>query len=230
MTYPLDKLGLINQALALSGDNQCNVAEDGSPEWRIGSAAYEAAYEYMLDQHNWKGITNFATLQLLNQMPPDPNYLWAYAKPPDCIHLILVRQNNLPCKYRLVGNLILVGWLTQEIGPPPPPQPQPAPPTLTIYYVSSTNANPANGALSRTFMTALLAFTRAGIYGGLHEDEASERIFMQMGESILQRARTRSDQEQPKRAMFNSRIRAARRMRMPWPPVSDEWGDTGAPG
>jgi hypothetical protein len=31
--FPLDKLGTINSALLLTGDNKVNVADDGSDEW-----------------------------------------------------------------------------------------------------------------------------------------------------------------------------------------------------
>ena len=80
------------------------------------------------------------------------------------------------------------------------------------------------------FMSALLAFVRAGIYGGLHEDTVTEMKWMEVANGILKDARARSDQEEPKRAMFNHRITAARRIRRPWPPVSNEWGGTGSPG
>jgi hypothetical protein len=45
------------------------------------------------------------------------------------------------------------------------------------------------------------------------------------GEQMLQRARTRYDQQKPKRQFFNSRITAVRRIRRPWPPVGiNQWG------
>jgi len=224
MTYPLDKLGLINQALALSGDNLCNVVQDGSDEWTVGSAAYEAAMEYMLDQHNWKGITDVVTLPRAGT-PNDPTFTDAYAKPAGCIHLIWVRLNDRQCIYTILGDQICINAAGEPGGPPGT-----VPGTVTAKCVFTTNADLANGHLSRTFMTGLLAFVRAGIYGGLHEDPASEQAWMKVGEGILRQARTRSDQEAPKRSFFNNRMRAARRIRRPWPPVSDEWGGTGIPG
>lgn len=224
MTYPLDKLGLINQGLALCGDNLCNVVEDGSDEWTVGSAAYEAAIEYLLDQHDWKGLTIAKTL-VRSGTPSDDTFTDAYAKPPDCIHLIWVRLDDQPVIYQILANQIVLNSTGS-----PTAVPGTTPGVVTAKWVSSTNADIAKETLSRTFMSALLAFTRAGIYGGLHEDAGSEQAWMKIGEGLLQKARTRSDQEAPKRSLFNNRMRAARRVRRPWPPVSNEWGGTGSPG
>lgn len=224
MTFPLDKLGLINNALALSGDNLCNAANDGSDEWTVGSAAYETAVEYMLDQHDWKGLTIVKTLTRAGT-PSDPLFTDAYNKPSDLIHLIWIRLDDRPNVYAILNNQIVLN----ASGEPPVPAGT-TPGVVTAKYVSSTDADPAKSKLSRTFMTALLAFTRAGIYGGLHEDGVSEEKWMAVGEKLLQSARTRGDQEAPKRSFFNNRMRAARRIRRPWPPVSNEWGGSGVPG
>ena len=56
----------------------------------------------------------------------------------------------------------------------------------------------------------------------------------QAGMMMLQEARTRYDQQKPKRQFFNSRITAARRVRRPWPPTgTGNWGSgsgNGIPG
>lgn len=229
MTFPLDKLGLINQALVLCGESQCNTVEDGSPEWTVGSAAYEAAIEYMFEAHNWKFATNFQVLQPSAAPSPDDRFTTAYAKPPDLIHLILVRVNNseivgdsIPLPYRIVNNLICCN----PAGTPPPAGANFAPGVISIKYVSSTTAAQA---ASRTFMAALLAFVRAGIYGGLAEETATEQAWIRIAERLIAEARTRSDQEEPRRAMFKSRLRAARRIRRPWL-CSSDWSGPGTLG
>lgn len=231
MTYPLDKLGLINQALLLCGDNTCNVPDDGSDEWNVASAAYEAAIEYMVEDAGWKGLTAIASLPRAGDSPDD-QFSDAYDKPQDCAHLIWVRlnlsgqpANSFAVIYRIIGNQICCNANGE-----PPPSNNTTPGQITIKYVSVTNLDPANGYLTRTFMTALLAFVRAGIYGGLHEDAPMEQAWLKTARGIMAEARSRSDQEEPKRAMFNHRLRAARRIRRPWPQVSNEWGGTGTPG
>jgi hypothetical protein len=208
MTFPVDRLGLINNALSLCGDNQCATAEDGSDEWNVASASYEAAIEYMLDAHDWKGITAFATLARSGDST-DGVFTDAYAKPADCVHLISVTVNDIPVEYRLIGNRIVLSANGS---------------TVKIKYVSDVGSSLEDGGLTRTFMVALLCFVRAGIYGGLHEDISSEARLTAQARQILAEAKTRSDQEQPKRAMFSSRLRLSRRIPRPWPSSPPGWG------
>jgi hypothetical protein len=71
----------------------------------------------------------------------------------------------------------------------------------------------------------------SGIYRGLHEDPAEADKMWMAGEKMLQMARTRYDQQKPKRQFFNSRMAAARRVRRPWPPNGlNNWGGSGGPG
>lgn len=203
---------MVNAALSLCGDNQCNTPEDGSDEWTVASAAYETAIEYMLESHDWKGITAFATLARTGASE-DPVFTDAYAKPAECIHLMAVTVSDVPVAYRIVGNQIVVN--ASDTG---------SAVTVKAKFVSTTKSALEDGRLTRTFMVALQAFVRAGIYGGLHEDQAGERNFTAQAMNILAQAKTRSDQEQPKRAMFNSRLRMARSIRRPWPVTPPGWG------
>lgn len=240
MSWPLDKLSLINEALALTGNNLVAVADDGSDEWTACSAAYEAAIEYMLDSHDWKQLTTVATLNSTGVAPTDSEFDTAFAKPPDCIHVIWLRINesggtggsNVACVYQVLTNQIVVNLFDEPPGVPPPPG-TPTP-VVTMKYVSSSPPGVGGGGpasyMLRTFMTALRAFVVAGIYRGLHEDPAEARAEEQAAMKLLQDARTRSDQEQPKRAIFNSRITASRRVRRPFPPVPTGWTNTGTPG
>lgn len=232
MTWPLDKLGLINQMLALTSDNLVAAADDGSDEWTVCSAAYEAAIEYMLDQHDWKQLTTVVTLNSTGGAPTDDQFDTAYAKPADCIHVIWVRLNDLPVVYQILTNQIVLNQYGNAPGINPPIGTPPG--VATMKYVSSSP--PGIGStlilanMLRTFMTALGRFVMAGIYRGLHEDTAEARALEREARGLLEEARSRSDQEQPKRALFNSRMTASRRVRRPYPPVPTGWGGTGSPG
>lgn len=219
MTWPLDKLGLINQALALTGQNLVAAADDGSEEWTVCSAAYEAAIEYMFDQYDWKQITTVGTLNPTGTAPTDDQFDTAYAKPPDCIHVIWVRYNDLPIVYQVLNNQIVIntGGATTS--------------TITVKYTSDNPLGvPAQAQMLRTFMTALLRFVLSGIYRGLNEDLQESRATEKEAMALVAQAAKRSDQEQPKRAPFNSRISASRRVRRPWTAVPTGWGGTGSPG
>lgn len=226
MTYPLDKLGLINAALALCGDELCAVADDGSPEWNTASAAYETAIEYMLESKatSWKSATTIKVLQPTGILPEDTWYDTAYAKPPDMIHLIWVRYADVPILYRIVHNQIYVRLFSAV--PAAIPSPPPVLQALSAKYLSS------NGDITdktRMFATALILFVRAGIYGGLHEEPTLEMQFAKAARAMVAEAAAVADQEQPKRSFFNHRITARRRVRGPWRAHPDSWGGTGGP-
>ena len=231
MTWPLDKLGVINQALSLCGDNTVNVANDGSDEWNTASDAYEHAIEYMYERYDWKAITRIQLLNPSPTAPEDSQFDTRYDKPPDCIHVVWVRINDLPVVYQIVGGHIELNASGVAPGIAIPPGVTPGP--MTMKYVSSDPLGDASDnfqRMSRTFATALFYFVRAGIYSGLHEDPQRSDIEEKKGMMLVQEAITRADQEQPKRAAFNYRISAARRVRRPWPAVPTGWGGTGAPG
>lgn len=230
MTWPLAKLDLINEALALSGNNLVAQADDGSDEWTVCSAAYEAGMEYMLDNHDWKQLTTVVTLNSTGTPPTDSQFDTAFVKPPDCIHIVWVRVNqsggtggaNTGIVYQVLGNQIVVNLNNGGTAPTTTP-------IVTLKYVQAPGGD-AGPRMLRAFMTALRQFVMAGIYRGLHDDPAEARAEEKAAMALLAEARTRSDQEQPKRAIFNSRITASRRVRRPFPPVPTGWTGTGTPG
>ena len=221
--FPVDKLGVINRALSQCGDNVCAVADDGSDEWNTASPAYEMSLGYLMENHGWGFATDVRMLQAAANPPNDDRFDTAYPLPDDLIHLIWVRMSDMPTVYDiLAGQLVL-----NAQGGPPPPIPALIPGTVTIKGVFQTNASPQ--AATPTFVLSLIAFVMSGIYRGLHEDPGEADKLWQFGEQMAQRARTRHDQQKPKRAMFNSRISATRRVRHPWPSTPGGWGGTDVP-
>lgn len=230
--FPVGKLDLINSALLGTGDNVVAVADDGSDEWNVCSSAYETALGYIIETHSWGFATDVRTLVPSPTAPHDNAWDTAYPLPQDLVHLIWVRINQgaasdigQPCLYDILGGQLVVN---AQGGPPPPPAAV-VPSIITIKGVFQTYSDPT--AATPTFVLALQGFVTSGIYRGLHEDvnEAARTYTAAM--DILQEARTRYDQQKPKRSFFNSRITAARRVRRPWPQVgNDSWGGTGQPG
>jgi len=214
MQWPVDKLTLVNSALAVTGNNQCNVADDGSDEWNVCSPAYERGLALMMEDHGW----GFATAVIAN-LPASPtaptNTQWdtAYPLPGDLLHLIWVRIASSAAGLGMAvpydienGKLVL-----NARGGPPPPTGTSAPAIVSIKYVSTTNADPTGA--TPMFVLALQFFVMSGIYSGLHEDTVMAEKMWHSGELYSQRARTRYDQQKPKRSMWNSRVTAARRAR-----------------
>lgn len=247
MTFPLSKIDLVNEALALTGNNLVAVLGDGSDEDTVCSAAYEAGMEYMLDNHDWKQLTTVVVLNPTGVAPTDTQFDTAFAKPPDCIHVIWVRVfqggsasapgggfssgfspgfaigtgiagtsvQGVPILYQILTDQIIVNFGG-------------AASVITMKYVRAPSGD-AGPRMLRTFMTALRQFVMAGIYRGMHKDLTAACIAEQNAMKLLEEARTRSDQEQPKRAIFNSRLTASRRVRRPWPVVPTGWGGSGIP-
>lgn len=206
MSWPIDKLAIIQDACTQTGNNSPNVADDGSEEWDHGSVAYEMALPYAIESRNWKFGTDVRVLTPTGTHPTDPRFDTAYAKPPDCLHLVWVKLNDRPVEYEILDNQIVLNN------------------TGALAVTAKIVFAPTMDQVTPTFAMALRAFTAAGIYRGLNEDkDAADRAWA-MGEHLIQTAATRSDQEQPKRAMFNSRMAASRLIRRPWPRTPTGWG------
>lgn len=233
--WPVDKISVINSALSGTGDNLVAVADDGSDEWNVASSAYETALAYIMEGHSWGFATQVVVLQPSPTAPSDTAWDTAYPLPSDLVHLIWVRINqdnsdpsNLtvgqPCLYDILAGQLVVN----SQGGPPPPSPAAAPSAISIKYVSNTLSDPTFA--TPTFALALQTYVMSGIYRGLHEDSGEADKTYMAAERMLQQARTRYDQQKPKRSFFNSRITASRRIRRPWPPIgNDSWGGTGTP-
>lgn len=209
--WPIDRLAIIQDACTQTGNNPPTVEEDGSEEWDHGSVAYEMALPYAIEARNWKFGTDVRVLTSTGVKPTDPLFDTAYAKPPDCLHLIWVRLADIPTIYQILDNQIVLNNTGNQVV------------TAKIVFA------PTIDQVTPTFAMALRAFTASGIYRGLNEDTGSADKAWALGEHMLQTAATRSDQEQPKRAMFNSRMATSRRVRRPWPQTPAGWGGGGFP-
>jgi hypothetical protein len=222
--WPIDKLTLINSALVQLGDNVVAVADDGADEWNVASPAYERGLAMVCEDHDWSWLTNLRTLQPATNVPTDTQFDTAYDLPDDLVHLIWVRVSDRPTVWGLLNGQLVVN----AQGGPPPPNPPTTPATVTVKGIFSTNSDITNA--TPLCVSALECFVMSGLYRGLHEDTGNANAMWQQAIAILDRARTRHDQQNPKRAMFNSRLSTSRRVRRPWPVTPPGWNGTGSPG
>lgn len=221
--WPLGKLEIINSALAQTGDNLVATADDGSVEWTTCSPAYEMALAYCCESHPWSWLTDVRTLQPSPTAPDDDWWDTAYPLPPDLIHLIYVRINDVPCVWDIFNNQLVVN---SKGGPPPPSNPT-APLPVTIKGIFSTNADPVNA--TPTVVLVLQMFVMSGIYRGMKKDVAEAGRMSTAAMAMLERAKSRHDMQKPKTAIFNSRFTAVRRSRKPWRQTPYGWSGTGTP-
>ena len=238
--WPLAKLDIIDKALAFTGDNTVAVANDGSDEWNTCSPAYDDAIAYMMESHSW-GFAKLTIVLTPSPTPPqDTDFDTAYALPPDCVHVIWVKINQNNPTTSNEPFLTLWDIAATPTGPvicvnarggPPPPITPVTPAQITMQYLSNSGALTDSTNGTPTMILALKAFVTSAIYRGLHEDIAEADKMWMAGEQYLQRARTRYDQQKPKRQFFNSRIGAVRRIRRPWPQVGiGNWGSNSGGG
>jgi hypothetical protein len=221
--WPLGKLELINSSLSQTGDDLVAVADDGSEEWKAASPAYERGLAYCCENHSWSWLTDVRTLQPSPTAPADTQFDTAYPLPADLVHLILVRINDRPCVWDLLADQLVVN----SQGGPPPPSPPATPLPVTIKGIFSTNSDPTFA--TPTVVLALQALVMSGIYRGLHSDTAEADKLWSAAMQMLREARSRHDMQKPKRAMFNSRMTASRRVRRPWTRIPTGWSGTGTP-
>lgn len=242
--FPRDKIDTINSALSLTGDDVVASADDGSYEWNVCSPAYETALGYIMESHSWGYASLVTVLQPSPTAPSDSDFDTAYPIPSDLVHLIWVKLNENTSNpnattaqlttydIQSVGGVPMI--LVNARGGPPPPVPPVTPFQLTIKYVSNQGALSDSTSGTPMMVTALQRFIIGGIYRGLHEDPVEADKCEAAARLLLQEARTRYDQQKPKRAFFNSRMGASRRIRRPWPPVgTGSWGSgsgSGIPG
>lgn len=205
-----DKIGIINDCLGLTGNRLCAAADDGSDEWNVASIAYEAAVGWLIEAHSWNFGTSIVTANRVGDSP-DNQYDDAYAKPNGTFRIVWVRLNDAPVDYKIVGGQILLsangGVVTVKIVQQPTPDSWPP-----------------------FFLQALRASVMEGIYRGLNEDIGSADKQASNAQAWLSMARTTTDQDQPKRSLFNSRLRTTRRVRRPWSSSPRDWGGGGNPG
>lgn len=193
-----DKLQIINECLVLTRNNVVNVADDGSDEWLVGSAAYETALRYMLGDHDWKFATQIAALTRVGDSD-DEQYADAYAKPVNSLGIVWVRSGQYEIDWKIVGNRILVG----------------APGQVLTGIAAKYVLEPDESAWPPGFVQALSSFVLSGVYRGLNEDLGAADNAWKAGEAFMAKARTRSDREQRPRAVLRSSILARRRGLLP---------------
>lgn len=215
-----DKLAVINGELAVTGNNLVATADDGSDEWNTCSAAYDIAVPLTVERHNWNFATQIAPLNRVGASPDD-QFTDAYAMPDGSLALIWVRLdqagvetapavNEYAADYKIINNQIC---LTSNGAIP------------TAKFV----ANPGIQNWPPLFTAVIRLLVRSAIYRGLHEDTSQADREEAKAEAMLHEARTRTDQQEPRRRIFNSRALAARRVRRPVNISPPGWGGTGNP-
>jgi hypothetical protein len=189
-----DKLSLINRCLLMKGQRVVAAEDDGSVEWNVCSAAYDTYFEAMLEDGEFKFSTDIIELTRTGDAV-DPKFDDAYGLPDGCLHLIWVRISDERQKYSIVGNEVQISCETTDD-------------VMAKYIVE-----PDVSELSALFKVALQEAVNSGIESGVKKEQRIADAHLAKADAALQRAKTRGDQQEPKKAMFVTRHRIARQFR-----------------
>lgn len=219
-TLVSDKLNLINQALTNTANNNVNVADDNSDEWRIASSAYDEWVPSLLYSHDWKFATQFsASLSRIGDSIY-PGFSDVYEKPGDCLYLQNVYRTDLA---QLVIPSLAYGMPEEDTRPPDLEyrlvQDQihcVAPNGATAIY---TPFPVGSQPWSIGFLASLRLYVETACLRGLNEDYAEAANREKRADAVLALAKSRNDQEEPRRVLFRSTVLERRRRRSAgyWP-------------
>lgn len=188
-----DKLSLINSALIRTSNNPIDFEGDDSPEWLVMDDAYETELPLLIERRDWGFASLMASMARIGASE-DSRFADVFAKPVGCLHLKSVTINDVPAVYDIIDNKVhcTAGAYV---------------PTARFIRIPSADQWPP------TFLETLRLKLMARAYRGLNEDTGeAERVDMK-AEAMLGEAATRTGQEKPPKAMLNSKLRAARRIR-----------------
>lgn len=190
----LGKIDIINARLLLTGQSLVAVEDDGSNEWNVCSAAYDQGVAHLLEEHDWKFATEISGPLVRTGDATDTNFEYRYNKPTGCLHIVWVRLDGYPVDWKIIGGKI---ELTAGDG------------DVTVKFVKE----PGSEDWPQMFISALNCLIDAGIYRGIKREEGEATKREAAAEHYLQKARTRTDQQEPKRALFKTTWRANRTQR-----------------
>jgi hypothetical protein len=208
-----DKLTIVNAALIATGSEPL-AGDDGSPEWIMGSAAYDRALPLILYKGGWTFQTKTAAGLARLGASAYPGYTDIFQKPIDCLHIENVWRTDL-------GLLAYPssGFNDQGMGTMPPPLDYKiigdqihctAPNGLTCLYVAIPAPYGQSGTWPPGFSEALTRQVESYLYQSFDEFDGAEKTG-KVAEMELAEARSRIDSEQPRRVAFRSRFLERRR-------------------
>lgn len=188
-----DKLSLINSALKRTSNNPVDFEGDDSPEWLVMDDAYETELPLLIERRDWGFASTMAALVRVGPSY-DPRFADAFAKPVGCLHLKSVTVNDVPAIYDIIDNKVQCSAGAYV-------------PVARFIRVPSADQWPP------TFLETLRLKLMAHAYRGLNEDTGEAERTDAKAEAMLSEAATRTGQEKLPKAMVNSKLRAARRIR-----------------
>lgn len=195
------RISILRECLTLTGNNLYGSVDDGSPEWNISTAAFDAGVRWLYDEHNWnfaKEISAAIEADVNGSddiiAPADPNFAYRFSRPDGSLHIIKVMDEGggKLSDYRIVGNKIYAN-------------------ADTIIVESVVEPDPDDWP--GLFTKALTHAVMGGIYRGLNKEAQSAQREEVAAERTMGKSRPRTDMQEPGKARFISTLATARSRR-----------------
>lgn len=195
------RISIVRECLTLTGNNLYGSVDDGSPEWNVSTAAFDAGVRWLYDEHDW----NFAT-EVSAEIdadvdgagdaiaPADPNFAYRLTRPDGALHIVRVMDDGggKLSDYRIVGNKIYANV-----------------DTIIVEMVVEPDPDDWPGL----FVKALTHSVMSGIYRGLSKDAQAAQREEQIAHAMIAKSRPRTDLQEPGKVKFTSTLATARRRR-----------------
>lgn len=198
------KRSIIDDALANTANNlsvdtdQTADTADQTAEWRNGSRAYDREIRILLQRHPWSFAKETAALDQADEDDnPSNRYGYAYEWPYGALWLQKVEvPGGAGIEYEIIGQYICTDYDGTDDDAP-----------IATYVVQ-----PQASDISDLFFECLRTKVEVSLLRSLNEDYGEANARDKMAEQmLLPLARTRTDQQAPKRRAFKSRILERRR-------------------
>lgn len=192
----MDKLTLLNNALSQTGNNEVNVLNDPSEEYRVANRAFDRWIKFLASRHSWPfAMTTELLVRVLDEDNPSRRFSKnGFRLPPNTLHVkeVFYRTHFLT-DYEIIGDVLSCNYDSE------------------IY--AAVVMMPPDAKWHPMAEEVLTRYVESGCLRGLNEDftEATKRE--NSAEALLMDARSHIDQQNPARNMYKSSIRAARRTR-----------------
>lgn len=192
----MNKLSVINNALAATGNMRVNALYDPSDEYQIADLAFDRAIKTLVARHSWPFAT---TVEELVRAPDADNKsrtfrISAFRIPTAAFHVKEIFWHEYPLTdYEILDQLVCCDK------------------TEGVYAKIVRNDDTARWhPMAEEVLTLMV---EAGCLRGLNEDSREALNVDRKVEGLLMEVRAHVDQQNPARNLYKSSIAAARRAR-----------------
>lgn len=195
-----DRLSIINDALVNTSNNRVQAEFEDSDEWDVGKTGYDRFLPILLEEHAWPfATTTEALVKLPDEDNPSAKFSpalggFAYSMPGAALWLATVTRNGEGIEYEIIDDKICCAF-----------------DNAAVALVAKFTRVPPVDRMSNLFWEVLRCLVESALLRGMNEDYAAADRREAYAWEMLSNARSRGDQQMPRRSHLRSRALARRR-------------------